>query len=772
MTDVAEATASLVADRPDVAADLETLLDIDADGTWTFEDIPMDSGTFGEIVSRGIAAEVDDGYRITDREAVRRGLEGDETSAGEDDETADNTSGVVHAARERMLSRSVAAVAGVLVFVALIRIGVIQGSVLRNGEIVLAGNDAYAYWRQVSRIVASDVGLLDLSNLPSRSADGDVLFVVGIWWVVALTGTSVATVLAWYPVIAGVAGTGLLYLVVRSLTDDRRIALASAVMLGITPVHAFRTALGFGDHDALDLLWLTAVVLALVVLAYQRREEAWRRTTGAAVVTLGVAVAAQMLSWRGGALYLLPVGLTVVAVVLDDIRAGRAPLRANGPLLAGLGLGAVLGLLPHLAFGWLPAYRAAIPGLLFGGAAAVVGVASVVDRLGYGVRATAVVEGVVGIASVAVVASLLSGPVEDFLAYMATTGERNIAETGSLIGGDVGSIGGPIFLFGLLLFLAVPYLVIVSLRAYRQSAPAWLVPAAFAWYFLLASVVQQRFAVALSPFVAIFAGVGFVHLANWVDLARPVGILDGKRDIAVSLPDRRQIGLVVILFLLVGSLSFVQVPVKMQQVAVDDAAYETGAWIAENASEQGLEHPNDTIATDWDRVRMYNYLAGSVDGPDNFAQATFGRFAEGTNTTRWYGRLETGYVVLERTDRNASAGSVFDQLAAPIARPAALSASHFRLVYARPDDHIAVYRLLPGARIEGTGPVNSTVDVRANVTVSGSGYQYEQTVETDRNGTYRAVVPYPGEYRIGNRTVTVPGSAVRTGGTVSDTERP
>ncbi|QSG12831.1 Dolichol phosphate-mannose mannosyltransferase [Halapricum desulfuricans] len=68
MTDVRAATESLLEDRPDLETALEELLAVDAEhDTWTFEDVPFDSGTFGELVSRDIVEKTDGEYRLRDR---------------------------------------------------------------------------------------------------------------------------------------------------------------------------------------------------------------------------------------------------------------------------------------------------------------------------------------------------------------------------------------------------------------------------------------------------------------------------------------------------------------------------------------------------------------------------------------------------------------------------------------------------------------------------------------------------------------------------------
>ncbi|MFC6754958.1 hypothetical protein, partial [Halorubrum tibetense] len=67
MADPYAATRELLADRPEIADALESLLDADATGPWTFEDVDIDSGTFGELVSRGVVERTDDGDAFRSR---------------------------------------------------------------------------------------------------------------------------------------------------------------------------------------------------------------------------------------------------------------------------------------------------------------------------------------------------------------------------------------------------------------------------------------------------------------------------------------------------------------------------------------------------------------------------------------------------------------------------------------------------------------------------------------------------------------------------------
>ncbi|WP_049941207.1 hypothetical protein [Halorhabdus utahensis] len=87
MTVVEATTAELLEEKPALSDGLTELLDVDAaEKTWTFDDVPFDSGTFGELVSRGVVEKRDGEYALADRAAVKRAL-------GMEAETNDRTAG-------------------------------------------------------------------------------------------------------------------------------------------------------------------------------------------------------------------------------------------------------------------------------------------------------------------------------------------------------------------------------------------------------------------------------------------------------------------------------------------------------------------------------------------------------------------------------------------------------------------------------------------------------------------------------------------------------
>ena len=77
-----EEIADLLTDRPEFEPALRDVLAVDErrDG-WTFDDVPVDSGTFGELVSRGVVESDGNEYRLADPAAVRAALDGEDAPA-------------------------------------------------------------------------------------------------------------------------------------------------------------------------------------------------------------------------------------------------------------------------------------------------------------------------------------------------------------------------------------------------------------------------------------------------------------------------------------------------------------------------------------------------------------------------------------------------------------------------------------------------------------------------------------------------------------------
>ncbi|MFW6017907.1 MAG: LamG-like jellyroll fold domain-containing protein [Halapricum sp.] len=788
MTDVRAATESLLEDKPDLEGQLEDLLSVDADHeTWTFDDIPLDSGTFGELVSQGIVERADGEYRLRDRRAVEAALNPDAV-ADDDSESGASPSLLTDLSVSAPEVDRVTAIglAGALALVVLFRL-LPYPSVFQNGDVVLSGNDPYAYRYLVHQLLADSGGILDLSTLselPDGIAHGEPLLVATLWWVSALFGGAADVVLAWYPVVSAVVTALVVYVLTVRVTADRRAGIAAVALLAIMPGHAFRTGLGFADHHAFDYPWLALTALAVVGLA--DRDVRDRATWGWALA-LGVGVGGQTLAWDAGPLLLVPLAAYVVLVVPSWVRAGRSPLREGAGLAVGLGVGAALVAGGHHLFGWHSTEVAATPALLLAGTGGVLALGAVARRFEVGVRPVVAAEVGGLIAGVFVIRTLLpslSAQLMDGIDFLLTT--EGIAETTSIVSGRVGSLVGPVFLFGFALFLAVPYLAWASWRCYRRHEPELLAVSAYAWVFLVLGIVQARFAGQLALFVAVFGGLGFVHLAAWVDLteypelfgdvggsqgpsSRPDESSERAGPDDLEWPERREALYTAGLGLGVGSLGAVMTPIKHAQLTIDDAMYEAAAFMREYADEQGWEYPDDYVFSRWGRNRVYNWFVNGESRSYGYAQSNFEDFVTSTDGGEWYERLRdrVGFVVVgDELPIDAGGETIYERL---WSENLGIETDHYRAVWTSADDSRRVYTLVPGAQVTGPAPDGETVAIEGDVEVSENPLQITHDMNTS-HGVYHETIPLPGRYDVGSRSVDVSVSDVRKGRLISDFE--
>lgn len=782
MTDVRAATEEFLEDKPDAAEELEELLAVDAaNETWAFDDVSIDSGAFGELVSRDIIEKDDDVYQLRDRAAVERAL-------GEDVENETNTS---DSQAEERLSMSLPAVdrvaaaglGGALTLVVLFRTLPVF-SVFRNGDVVLSGNDPYAYRYFVHQLLAEG-GVLDLSvltSLPGRVAHGEPLFVATLWWVSALFGGSGAAdyVLAVYPVASGVLTAVLVYLLTVRVTDDKRVGIAAVALLAVIPAHAFRTGLGFADHHAFDYPWLVLTTLALVSLIGRDLRD--KRTVGW-MLLVGLGIGAQTLAWDAGALLLAPLALYVALVVPSWLRDGRSPAIEAVPLLGGMAVGAVIVMATHYVLGWHFLEVAAAPVLLLAGAGAVVTLGEVTRRAGLPPLTTLALEAIgggVGFALLWVVYPEFITKLSDGVDFLVTTG--GIAETVSLVSGQLGSIAAPVVLFGFALFLAVPYLAWAGWRSYREHSPQWLAVSCYGWSFLVLALVQVRFAGQLALFAAVFGGLGLVHLAAWIDLTddplpfassssprKRTAEASQERDLAW--PERRDALHMAGLGLGAGGLGALLTPAKQSQLSISESTYRAARFMRAYAAERGWDYPDNYVFSQWSRNRVYNWFVNGESRGYAYALANYEDFVASSDPTAWYQRLRNnaGFVVL---DENAPTGesdaTIYEQLWAD---DYGLGTGNYRLLWTDEDDSRRVYTTVTGARV--TGPVDET----DSLAVEGESKLAEQTVSLSRemataHGVYQFRIPLPGSYEIGETQITIDESAVVEGTTYSNFSGP
>ncbi|MEF8888358.1 MAG: STT3 domain-containing protein [Haloarculaceae archaeon] len=786
----AERVAALLEERPDLAGPLASLLEVDQEqDTWTFEDIPVESGPFGELVGREVVEKVDGEYRLADPEAVRAALSQDVAADASDTAAESGENGTaspsigspaVDVSRPTLAvdRRLVLALGGVLLFLALTRTVFAFPAVFRD-QVVLSGNDPYYYRYWVEQLLASG-GDISPSALPGAVAKGEPLMVTTLWAASALLGGSVAAagwVLAWYPVVSAVVAGAALYLLTTRVTRDRRVGLAAVVMLATLPGHGYRTSLGFADHHAFDFIWLALALLALhSVLA---RTDSWRAPgTWLAAGGLGITVAAQVLAWEAAPLLIAPIAVAAAALVLVDVRLDRDPLLWGVPLLVALGLASLLTLGVHETFNWHTIVVTAAPPLLFGGVAVVVALGAAAARVDLSWRVVA--GGYVGVAVAGLLGVRYGLP--DFWAEASSgvqriIAPRDIVETAPLFGEGAGWL----LLFGLLLAVGVAYLAWAT-RALVRGERRWAASAAYAWVLLGLSFFSIRFGGEASIPLAVFAALGFVHIAERVDLAtrpapfregaaraqadggpRPGDRRPGDEDSLVDFewPDGRAFASLVVLGLLLCGLGLMQVPIKTGQLTITDETYETATEIDAYAGEYNLSDDENYVLSEWGRNRVYNYFVSGESQSYSYARQQYPQVLDAQPGSAPPGRV--GFVVVD-PGGNWSEGSVHDHLMSY--GEGASGLGHYRAV-ARTGETRA-FRTVPGANV--TGQLEANVTTATLVTeVSVPGWEFAYARETNvTNGTYSARVAHPGQYRVladgqERATLVVPEEAVLNG---------
>ncbi|MFB6141784.1 MAG: STT3 domain-containing protein [Halorientalis sp.] len=758
--------ADVLADRPDLEDPLRTVAAVDADaGTWTFEDVAIDSGAFGELVSRGLVEERDGGYRLADPEAVRAALADGRAVDG-------HTPGETGLALSlpRVDRHAAVALGGLLLVLAALRTVFSFSSVFRGEHVVLSANDPYYYRYWVETLLSDPT--VSVFPLPEAAASGEPLLLTTLWAASALAGgsaTAAGWVLAWYPVVAAVLTGLLVYLVTTRLTRDRRVGLAAVAALAVLPAHAYRTSLGFADHHAFDYLWLAACLLALTSVLGNERPLADRRPWLAAA-GLGVAVAGQVTAWESSPLLVAPIGVAATALVLVDVRAERSPARWGIPLVGALALASLLTVGLHLVGGWHTALVASTPLFLLAGVAAVV-VAGSTARRG-GVRWPVLAAGLtaLGVVGLAGIRFALPAYWSRFAAGVGRLVEgKAVAEATPLFGSGSGAW---LLLFGLLLFVAVPYLGWGTVRLARGDR-RWAAPVAYAWVLLALTLFSIRFGGEASVPLAVFAGLGATHVAAWVDVvADPSpfsGATAGGRTAAapgipdVRWPDRAQVAHLAVLAILLGGLGLVQIPVKTSQITIPESTYETAVEIDAYAEARGIHYPENYVLSRWDRQRVYNYFVSGNSQFSAFARLHYAETLAGPPQYALPGGA--GFVVVGPAGEWPD-GSFHEALTN---YGEGTELGHYRAV-ARSGDTRA-YAAVRGARVVGTtNATGTTVRLSTNVSIPGWSFTYSRQ-RANVSGRYTVRVAHPGQYRVRvggtlRDTVTVSERAVRTGARV------
>jgi dolichyl-diphosphooligosaccharide--protein glycosyltransferase len=723
--------------------------------------------------------------------------------------------------------------------------------VVREWGVVLPGNDPYSYLHAVERVLATTDGVAAAVVLAGGTAR-DPLFLAAIAGLAArFEPTPAGVVLAWYPVVAAALVVPLLYRLVVRATGDRVTGLTAGALLAVVPAHAVRTRVGFADHHAFDGLLAVAAAVALAAALsigwawtdrpavarpdgrpsatrLRRLTCAVRRLavgTGLAVV-VALLVAAQVLAWIAGVVYVFPAAAAVAAVAVLAAVRGRSPLLATLPAIGGLCLAAVLVAVALVLPGWgPPAAPAAVAAVAGVGLAAATG-AELALRVGGGPRLRAVAGGATTVvASVLAVREVpeMTGLLVEAERYLDATSGGVVAETVPLFGGPWGVVTGPLSQLGLVALLALPgtLLAVRLVRRGGDGSPALLVLLAYAGWLLALAALQRRFAAELAPFASGLAAVALVALARAaladLDADRGTGAAEPERSSGTGsgpartptgrlsgwpVPDGGRRGAsrlsrlvaaasglaarvapaagAVALVLAVVSTATVGaagVAVKANQATVGDDWVETGRWVGGYADAAGLDYPARYVLTPWPENRLVNYLATGIDQPTlkyGYARTNYDRLlalpAPDAASEAYAGRV--GFVVTTDDDvppygGDASTYARLHRTPGPDAGRVP-DLGHYRLV------HVAAagartYELVPGATLAVPPAEGWTATATATVLVDGEAVVYRRTATRTPDGWTVATVAYPGRYAVGGAVVTVTAADVRAGRFVGPT---
>ncbi len=751
----------LLEERPDLEPAVVAILDTEP--PWTFDDVEVDSGVFGELVSEGLVEKTPQGrYRVSDREAIRTAVELD--GPADTTESAENS---VFAAMPGVDQAVSLWLVGMLAIVVGFRV-IAWPLVFKSGHVVLSANDPYYYQYWVEVLLSTP--RIEASTLPSGVTKGEPLLVIALWLAAHILGGSTQLarlVLAWYPVIAAVFTAVLVYSGTVLVTEDRRIGLAATGMFAVLPAHVFRTSLGFADHHPFDYLWLAVTLHGLILLVQMTTRESSPIHLGsiAGILAVTIGVTAQSLAWDNSPIIIAVLG---PYFLLESLRAAaqrHPPLRTTGPSLLGVALASGLVWLAHDTLGWHSDLVASAPLLLFIGGLAVV----VSAELAYRVKLSAIVlaAGQVIISGIVILAVRRLRP--DYWSRLVTSvesrllAERAIAEVHSIFDQSFGWL----LLFGFILMLALPYLAWASTQAMENAR--YMPPVVYSWYFLGLAAIQARFVGELAPSLSLFAGLGIVHLGERIDLIQRPAPFAAHESPPVGMPSAQTFSYAILLFLLISGLGILQVGVKTNQIATPHGQSETAFYLANYSSERSLESPENYVFSPWGTNRAYNYFVSGDSQSYGYAQSNYDEFLISSDPASWYDQLSPRrFVVVTPRASQTSSDQLGSQLYTQNGNPPtpAPGLAHYRLIYVSPDEKYKAFELVPGAIIKGQHQPNATITAETSVTVPGGSFSYPSETAADSAGNFSLRVPYPGTYQVGDQQVKVSEDAVYNGSTI------
>lgn len=780
--DVFETTKSFLANRPNTADDLEHILEVDsAQETWRFDDISIDSGTFGEIVSRGIVETVDDGYRVSAPEAVEAAVSG-RTLAETD--SIRPTSSSLTAFRSNI---SIDFLTAGALFVTLAIMGIMRAlpfpNVYREGLVISPANDPY-YYRYVQyemMNLADEYSFIEVLGAMPETRVRPLSHATN--WIITeiLGGTDFAAelVAAWLPIVASIFLGVVVFFFAKLLTNDSRIAIGAVLMLALTPVHTIYTSIGFLEHRLHQYFWVGVLGLTLLWFAVdlQRRHETTEVGTNVALdqikspitwIIVGIFALTVGLTphfWGGSPLHFIPVAAVIGLRVVQDIRSDISPGLSGVPIVVGLGVGSIISHSLHTNFGWHEPFAVYTPLLILGGTVGVMLGGEIWRQVEFPPVGFLGVEIAIAIIGFGTFWRLRPEDVMRLQSRVDDLFQRDIyTESVSLFAVEYAYIFGPLVQMGPQFFLALIPLGVASWIVIKRFEPAWLVAVTFTWYYMVLAAIQVRFAAQLAIFLSVFASIGLLYILSTVDLAQSVSPFTSvenrhTRRIQARFDTSKVLYLTLALVLLIG-LNLIFIPGLQAQTIHSDDAIKAISNIEDHAMATNRSYPENFVLSRWPENRMYNFFVNGESRSYSYAQRTHDNFVMDGSPDDWFDEFDgrVGYVVL--MDREMPAGSTHAKLFGNNEGDHA-NQRHYQAVYI--GDDVRAYAIVPGARINTTGVPNQTVSVSTTVTINDETIQYNRTADVNADGYTNIYVAYPGEYTISNQSIYVSEMAVETG---------
>lgn len=309
---------------------------------------------------------------------------------------------------------------------------------------------------------------------------------------------------AWTPPILGTIAVLALFFCARKLWS-RGAATIAALLLAIMPSEFLgRSVLGYADHHVAETLFSMCAVLLLMIAFGQESRNAGFQWSIAA----GASLAAYLLTWRSGLMFLVIVFVAVLAAIMAAAAKGTdtsaIAVRSAIALLSALLLVIPAGFVWHEAFNDAIAVAAAIAGVVLTAVAA-----RGFRRLKY----RALLVGATVITAVAVAIGLVSLAASSFARGALLDVHRLMPRTEAMLVSEATPLlltpRGVLVLFdefGAAGFLAIGGLGVLISRIRREARPDDVVFAVWSAAMFFAALAQVRFTYYLAAAVAMLCG--------------------------------------------------------------------------------------------------------------------------------------------------------------------------------------------------------------------------------------------------------------------------